>query len=163
MTVRVPPPGTRGTRFPKFPAVMARAFSRFQLRSFRRSGGGRTQGGIPALILHTVGARSGEPRSAMLGFVEDGPGAWLVIASLAGSARNPAWLHNLAKRPAAEVELSDGRRVPVRAETLHGAGLDAAWKRFETEAPEYVAYLSKTDRAMPVVRLAAISGATPEG
>jgi deazaflavin-dependent oxidoreductase (nitroreductase family) len=153
VSVKVPPPGTRGSRFPKFPSFMARFFSGRQRQSFRRSGGGRTQGGIATLLLETVGARSGEPRSAMLGFLEDGPGAWLVVASLAGSARNPGWLHNLAKNPTATVELADGRRVPVTATSLVGPELDAAWKRVKNEAPEYANYLSVTDRAMPIVRL----------
>lgn len=153
MSVTVPPKGTRGSRFPKFPGFMARFFSRMQQRTFRRSGGGRTQGGVPTLMIETVGARTGATRMAMLGFVEDGPGSRLVIASLAGSARNPSWLYNLARNPQATIELPGGRRVRVEAATLAGAELDAAWQRFAAEAPEYPKYLSVTDRAMPIVRL----------
>lgn len=153
MTVRVPPKGTRGIPFPRLPGFLARRVSRMQLGGFRKRGGGRTRGGLPALVLHTVGARSGEPRTAMLGYVEDGPGAWFVVASLAGSARNPGWLYNLANEPRAEVELADGTRRPVVARTLEDAELEAAWRRFETEGREYVEYLSKTDRQLPVVRL----------
>ena len=153
MSVTVPPPGTRGSRFPKFPGWLARFFSRLQRRSFRRNRGGRTQGGVPTLILETTGARSGETRYAMLGFIDEAPGSRLVIASLAGSARNPGWLHNLAKNPAAVVELADGRRLRVSAETLEGEQLEAGWQRVSTEAPEYAKYLSVTDRAMPIVRL----------
>ena len=153
MSVNVPPPGTRGSRFPKFPGVMARFFSRMQLRMFRRNKGGRTQGGVPTLMLETTGARSGEKRHAMLGFVDEGTGSRLVIASLAGSARNPSWLHNLAKEPRATIELADGRRLPVTATTLAGPELDAAWQRVSADAPEYAKYLEVTDRAMPIVRL----------
>lgn len=149
----VPRKGTRGSRFPKFPGFMARFFSGLQRRSFRRSGGGRTQGGVETLLLETVGARTGQTRSAMLGFLEDGPGAWLVIASLAGSARNPAWVHNLARNPAATIELPGGQRVAVAARSLEGDALAAAWARIETDAPEYAKYLSVTDREMPVIRL----------
>jgi deazaflavin-dependent oxidoreductase (nitroreductase family) len=155
VSVIVPPPGTRGSRFPKFPGVLARFFSRMQTSMFRRQHGGRTQGGIPALLLETTGAKSGAQRRAVVGYLEDGPDAWLVIASLAGTARNPAWLHNLAKTPAATVELGDGRRVRVQATTLEGATREAAWKRIEVEAPEYAKYLDVTDRQMAVVRLAA--------
>lgn len=153
MSVTVPPKGTRGSRFPKFPGFMARFFSRMQLRQFRRNQGGRTQGGAPTLMLETIGARSGERRLAMLGFVEDGPGSWLVIASLAGSERNPAWLHNLAKHPAAIIELAGGRRVAVTATSLEGPELDAAWKKVAVEAPEYAKYLEVTDRKMQIIRL----------
>ena len=153
MSVTVPPAGTRGSRFPKFPGFLARFFSRLQLRSFRRNKGGRTQGGVPTLILETVGAKSGETRYAMLGFIDEAPGSRLVVASLAGSARNPSWLHNLARNPDAAIELADGRRVGVFATTLAGPELEAAWQKVSVEAPEYAKYLSVTDRAMPIVRL----------
>jgi deazaflavin-dependent oxidoreductase (nitroreductase family) len=78
-----------------------------------------------------------------------------VVASLAGAARHPSWLYNLAARPEATVEFGDGRRLGVRAETLDGPELGAAWERIGAEAPEYVQYGSKTDRQIPVVRLSA--------
>jgi deazaflavin-dependent oxidoreductase (nitroreductase family) len=159
VAVRVPGTGTRGVRFPRFPGWLARFFSRLQRRQFRRRHGGHTQGGAPALILETIGARSGEPRHAMLGYVEDGPGSWLVVASLAGAARNPAWLYNLARDPMATVEMGDGRRVRVDAATLEGSELEAAWQKLAAEAPEYAKYQSQTDREIPVVRLTATSAA----
>jgi deazaflavin-dependent oxidoreductase (nitroreductase family) len=126
-----------------------------QYRQFRRRGGGHTQGGLHALILETVGAKSGEPRRAMLGYVEEEPGSWLVVASLAGASRHPAWLHNLARRPDAVIEFGDGRRIEVTAETLDGPQLDRAWGQLAQEAPEYVKYRTQTDREIPVVRLRA--------
>ena len=89
----------------------------------------------------------------MLGYLEESAGSWLIIASLAGTARNPAWLHNLAKHPDAAVEFGDGRRVNLTAETLHGPELEEAWQRIGSDAPEYVKYRSKTDREIPVIRL----------
>ena len=155
MAVRVPPRGSRGVPFPKLPSPLSRLFSRMQAGFFRRRRGGKTQGGVAALLLHTVGARSGEPRTALLGFLPEGEDGWLVIASLAGAARNPGWIYNLARDPHATIEFGDGRRVDVVATTLDGAELEAAWERIGREAPEYAAYLSKTDRAIPVIRLRA--------
>ena|SRR5215210_7634467 len=152
MSVTVPPRGTRGVTFPR---LITRLFSRFTPGMFRRRPH-KTQGGIQTLLLETRGARTGKVRHAILGFLEDGPDAWLVVASLAGAARQPAWLHNLAGDPNATVEFSGGRRVDVTAETLTGAELDAAWKRLEAEAPEYPKYLAKTDREIPIVRLTRI-------
>ena len=91
----------------------------------------------------------------MLGYLEESGVSWLVIASLAGTARNPAWMHNLAKHPEATIEFGDSRRVDVVAETLHGPQLEEAWRRITADAPEYVKYRSKTDREIPVVRLRA--------
>jgi deazaflavin-dependent oxidoreductase (nitroreductase family) len=153
VAVNVPPRGTRGAPFPKFPAWLAAFLSRLQARLFRQRHGGHTQGGVPALILETIGARSGERRLALLGYIEDGPGAWLIIASLAGAARHPAWLYNLASQPTATIEFGDGRRVAVNAETLEGEQREAAWARIAAQAPEYAKYESKTDRTIPVLRL----------
>ena len=149
MTVKVPPSGSRGMRFPRF---LARLGNRFMIRQFRR-GGARTRGGVEALMLETVGAKSGEPRRAVLGYLPEGDDAWLVIAAIAGAARNPAWLHNLASHPEATVQFKEGRRVDVRAETLEGADLDAAWERIGKDAPEFVNYRTTTDREISVVRL----------
>lgn len=148
--MKVPPGGTRGTRFPRFLAGFA---SRMVVRQFRRRGGARTQGGLHAFVLETVGARSGETRRAVLGYLEEVTDSWLVMASAVGSAHHPAWLHNLAKRPEATIEFGDGRRIDVRAESLEGEELERAWRRIAIDAPEYVKYRSKTDREIPVVRL----------
>jgi deazaflavin-dependent oxidoreductase (nitroreductase family) len=112
-----------------------------------------TGGGLHAFILETIGAKSGERRRAILGYLNDGTDAWLVMGSKGGASRNPAWVHNLAAHRDATVVLADGERVPVRAEPVTGDALDTAWERIGIEAPEYVAYLSKTDRAIPVIRL----------
>ena len=161
MSVTVPPAGTRGSRFPKFPGPLARFFSRLQLRMYRRGKGGHTPGGAPTLVLETIGAKSGEKRHAVLGYVDEGPGAWLVIASLAGSARNPSWLYNLARGPEAVVELGDGRRIRVSATSLAGSELDAGWKKFSVAAPEYAKYLTVTDRAMSIIRLRELEADAP--
>jgi deazaflavin-dependent oxidoreductase (nitroreductase family) len=149
MSVTVPPRGTRGVPFPRF---ITRLASRFVPGMFRRRPQ-KTSGGIQTLLLETRGARSGKSRYAILGYLEDGPSAWLVVASAVGAKSNPAWLHNLAGDPDATIEFFGGRRVPVTAETLAGDELEAAWKRLETEAPEYPRYLSKTDRQIAVIRL----------
>ena len=149
MTIKVPPKGTRGIPFPRALSRLGAAFVRGQ---FRR-GNLRTQGGIPTLLLETIGAKSGLPRQAALGYLEEGADSWLVIASIAGARYHPAWLHNRARNPEATIEFKDGPRVPVRAEAPEGADLESAWKRIEREAPEYARYRSKTDRELVVVRL----------
>ena len=149
MPVTIPPRGSRGMRIPRFLAGFG---NRFMLWQFRR-GGARTRGGVNTLMLETVGRRSGELRRSVLGYLPEAGDAWLVIAALAGAARHPAWLHNLAARPDASIELDDGVRVDVRAETLDGDDLVAAWERIAREAPEFIGYRSKTDREIPVVRL----------
>jgi deazaflavin-dependent oxidoreductase (nitroreductase family) len=55
-------------------------------------------GGLPALILTTTGAKSGQPRTvAVFGIAHPhGPG---LIASNFGCAKHPAWYHNLNANP----------------------------------------------------------------
>jgi deazaflavin-dependent oxidoreductase (nitroreductase family) len=149
MSVTVPPKGTRGVPFPRF---LVRLGSRFTHRLFRRRPN-KTGGGVSTLMLETRGAKSGELRHVILGYFEDGPGAWLVVASLGGASRQPGWMYNLAKDPHGTVEFYGGERVEVEARTLHGPERDEAWKRLAIEGPEYVKYLEKTDREIPVVRL----------
>lgn len=151
MPVTVPPKGTRGVPFPR---LLARIGSRFTPGMFRKRPQ-KTAGGIQTLLLETRGAKSGKTRYAMLGYFEDGPAAWLVVASVAGASRQPGWLYNLAKDANATIEFFGGRRIGVKAETLSGDVLAAAWKRLEAEAPEYPKYLSRTDREIPIVRLTA--------
>jgi deazaflavin-dependent oxidoreductase (nitroreductase family) len=136
----------------RFPRFLASLGNRFMVRRFQR-GGARTRGGVDTLMLETVGAKSGNPRRAVLGYLPEGDDAWLVIAALAGAARHPAWLHNLAADPEAVVQFADGRRVDVHADTLEGDDLAVAWERIANEAPEFVGYRTTTDREIPVVRL----------
>jgi deazaflavin-dependent oxidoreductase (nitroreductase family) len=154
VSVTVPPKGTRGVPFPR---IITRLLSPLVPRMFRRWPQ-KTQGGIPTLLLETRGSKSGKPRYAVLGFLEEGPSNWLVVASAVGASRHPSWLYNLAREPQATIEFFGGRRVEVEAETLLDAELDAAWKRLESEAPEYPKYLSKTDRQIPIIRLTEVSG-----
>ena len=112
-----------------------------------------TAGGLHSFVVETTGARTGLLQRAVLGYLEDEPGAWLVIGSSGGADRNPAWVYNLAAHPDATVVLADGERVAVLAERLSGEELDQAWARAAIDAPEYVAYRSRTDRAIPVIRL----------
>jgi deazaflavin-dependent oxidoreductase (nitroreductase family) len=152
MSVKVPPKGTRGAAgWPSSPE-QAIGWSRKQQEEFRKQGGGRTQGGVHTLLLETVGAKTGEPRVAMVGYVEEAPGSWLIIGSMSGEARHPAWVYNLAAQPLATVEFGDGRRVAVEASMPEAADLDAAWELIGREAPEYPKYRSQTDRELPIIR-----------
>ena len=114
-----------------------------------------TAGGVRAFVVETKGGQTGRTRRAILGYLDEGPDAWLVIASKGGAPTNPAWVYNLAANPTATVVMPDGRRVPVRGERLSGEELDRAWQRIAEDAPEYLAYRSRTKREIPVIRLRA--------
>ena len=65
------------------------------------------------LLLTTTGARSGLPRTVVLGFRMSGE-RYLAIASNNGNDVAPAWLHNLMAEAVATVELG-AEKVQVRA------------------------------------------------
>ena len=114
-----------------------------------------TAGGLHAFVVETTGARTGRTRRAVLGYLEDGPGAWLVIASKGGAPTNPAWVHNIAADPSTTIVMADGTRVPATGERLSGDDEERVWDRIADEAPEYVAYRSRTKRQIPIFRLRA--------
>jgi deazaflavin-dependent oxidoreductase (nitroreductase family) len=150
MEMQVPPSGTHGARMPR--GAMARVSSRMMAGLYRMTGGGI---GRTAVLLATVGAKSGEQRIAWVRRFDDGDGRWLVVGSAGGSARNPGWVHNLAANPdKAWIEVGR-QRYKVRPEILGADERPAAWQRIVTEAPQFKRYETKTDREVPVIRLTA--------
>lgn len=152
MAIEIPPAGSRGTKAPPS-GPLARAMMAVLRRVHKLTGS--KMGGQPLLYLHTVGAKSGEPRTSAVMAFPDGDNTWLVVASRGGTAGHPSWLYNIAAHPdRIEVEI-DGRKVAVTASTLSGDDRADAWKRITTAQPRFTGYEAKTDRELPVVRLAA--------
>jgi deazaflavin-dependent oxidoreductase (nitroreductase family) len=114
--------------------------------------------GVNALVLTTIGAKSGAKRTNPVGWFPGQNGSWLIVASANGAARNPAWYHNIAAHPdEVQVEV-EGRTIAVTAEQLHGAERDKAWQQITAAAPRFAQYEQKTDRVLPVIRLVPRSG-----
>src|SRR2546423_913449 len=148
MTIKVPPSGSRGVRMPGGRVI--RGGMRMVAGLYRLTGG---RSGRTALLLTTVGARSGEKRTASLRRFADGEGRWLEAGSAGGTAKHPGWVHNLARSPD-KVWIEVGAdRFKVRPELLRGDERAVAWKRIVAEAPQFGGYEHKTDRDIPVIRL----------
>ncbi|NTY60012.1 nitroreductase family deazaflavin-dependent oxidoreductase [Mycolicibacterium sphagni] len=116
--------------------------------------GHRMPGVPPSLMLHTVGAKTGQPRSMLLAYYRDGSD-YLVVASNGGADRNPAWYHNLRAQPNIEINLGR-RRLAVTAHFLLPDDPDYArlWTLCDSEnGGRYNAYQQATQRPIPVVRL----------
>ncbi len=109
--------------------------------------------GFNALVLTTVGSKTGLERSTPVGWFPGKDGSWLIAASAAGAPKNPVWYYNLAANPdRVRVEMA-GRKVDVVAEQLEGAERDEAWKQITTASAQFAGYEKKTDRLIPVIRL----------
>jgi deazaflavin-dependent oxidoreductase (nitroreductase family) len=114
--------------------------------------------GFNALILTTVGAKSGAQRTNPVGWFPGKDDSWLIVASAAGAARNPAWYYNIAAHPdKVRIEVN-GQTIPVTAEQLHGAERDQAWQQITASGPRFAQYQRKTDRELPVIHLVRQSG-----
>lgn len=111
--------------------------------------------GAPLLLLHTTGARSGEPRITPMMYLLDG-GRYLVFASKAGSDSNPAWYHNLLAHPEAQIEVGDDT-IAVQAVELRGDERDAYYAEQARRYPGFAGYQQKTDRIIPVIALAPLA------
>ena len=109
--------------------------------------------GFPVVLLITRGAKTGQERTTPIGGFRDGDDSWLVMATLAGSARHPAWFLNMAAHPD-DIWLEVGsERFKVRGESLEGQERADAVARIAAISPRYGDYQEKTDREIPVVRL----------
>jgi deazaflavin-dependent oxidoreductase (nitroreductase family) len=71
--------------------------------------------GRSLILLTTTGARSGQPRTTVLGFGRDGDD-YVTIASNNGAPSHPAWYFNLLANPIATLEIGDDK-FEVRAAT----------------------------------------------
>jgi deazaflavin-dependent oxidoreductase (nitroreductase family) len=115
--------------------------------------------GLPVVMLTTMGARSGQPRSVPLLYIRDAaqPEVFALIATRWGQGGAPAWYYNLKANPRA-TGVIDGVRGTYVAREATGAEYDRYW-RLGAETyigyPRYKARLG--ERHIPIMVLA------PEG
>jgi len=151
MSFQKAPAGTRGGRgMPSNP--LTRGIMRL-MTSWHRRSGDKFQG-MDLLYLTTVGAKTGQKRQSAVARFPDGEDAWLVVASAGGSAHHPAWYHNIAAHPDQVWIEFGGRPLQVTPDQLGGDARTQAWQRITQLQPRYAGYERKTDRPIPVIRLA---------
>jgi deazaflavin-dependent oxidoreductase (nitroreductase family) len=108
-------------------------------------------GGIPNLILTTLGRRSGKPYSTPLYYGEH-DGRYLLVASYAGSDSHPKWYLNLMAHPEVDVQIR-GERFAARARTATAAEKPALWDEMTKMYPRFQTFQESTERDIPVVIL----------
>ncbi len=112
----------------------------------------------PVLLLHSIGAKSGEQRLQPLMYLrQDQDGPWHIFASFGGAPKNPAWFHNLVAHPDTEIEIGDGttiEHVAVHARVLDESERATVYAEQARRFPQFAEYEVKTTReAIPVVEL----------
>jgi deazaflavin-dependent oxidoreductase (nitroreductase family) len=101
--------------------------------------------------LRTVGRRSGEERTAILGYFEDGPD--LVTMAMNGWAdAEPAWWLNLQAHPDVTVDLPGGSRA-VHAHAADKDERPRLWARWAVYDNDLDAFAARRSRETAVVIL----------
>jgi deazaflavin-dependent oxidoreductase (nitroreductase family) len=107
--------------------------------------------GVPSLVLHTRGAKTGEPRDIALMYCPDGD-EMLISGSNFARERHPAWTANLLTHPDASVTLR-GKRIAVRAALIPDAEREATWRVLEDNWPGSRGYERTAGRQLRIFRL----------
>ncbi|EWM09811.1 MULTISPECIES: nitroreductase family deazaflavin-dependent oxidoreductase [unclassified Kutzneria] len=128
-------------------------FNRQVIAEFRANGGkaGGAVEGMPLVLVHHTGARSGAERITPLVPYVDGDRIF-IFASKGGSPEHPAWFHNLVANPDTEAEYG-AERFPVVARVLSGPERDDIYSRQAAVQPQFGDYAQRTDRLIPVIEL----------
>ena len=109
--------------------------------------------GAPILLLHSVGAKSGQERINPMMFQKVGDD-YAVFASMAGAPTNPAWYHNLKANPTARIEVGTDEFAVVARQT-DGDERETIWETQKSLFPTFAEYEAKTSRVIPVMVLTA--------
>ena len=125
---------------------------------FRANAGhvGGDLGGMPILLLHHTGAKSGTERVNPLAYQAD-DGRYVIFASKAGAPQNPAWYHNLKANPDATIEVGT-QTLAVRAAEAAGEERERLFAAQAARMPQFTEYAQKTSRTIPVIVLTPVTG-----
>jgi len=130
--------------------VRATGFSFFSWINARLGGRPYT----PVLLLTTIGAKSGEPRTRVLPYIrfEDD---YVVIGSNSGGPKDPAWAHNIRANSECWIQVGR-RRSPARGHVTLGDERASVFDVVAVEKPNVPRYQERAStfgRDIPLVRL----------
>jgi deazaflavin-dependent oxidoreductase (nitroreductase family) len=123
------------------------------IEEFRANGGnvGGPFEGVPLLLLHTTGAKTGQGRVNPLAYQADGD-RLVVFGSKGGAPTNPDWYYNLLANPQVSVEVGgDTRKVTARV--AEGDERERIWSRQKELLAGFADYEQRTTRQIPVIIL----------
>jgi deazaflavin-dependent oxidoreductase (nitroreductase family) len=129
-------------------------FDRRTVEEFRANGGraGGLLAGTPLVLIHHIGARSGIEHVTPLAYSTVDGDSIAIAASNGGSAKHPAWYHNLRANPAITVELGT-QRFEVTAEEQTGPARAGLWPKLVAQFPDLAKFAAGTDRPIPLFLL----------
>ena len=107
--------------------------------------------GMPLLLLHHTGAKSGKNRINPLAYQSD-DGRYVVFASKGGAPTNPDWYYNLKAQPNVTIELGTDR-IDVVASEATGDERERLFRTQAERVPQFAEYEKKAGRVIPVIVL----------
>jgi deazaflavin-dependent oxidoreductase (nitroreductase family) len=105
----------------------------------------------PLLLLHTRGARSGEPRIHPLAYIADGD-SLVVTAPNGGRDQHPAWYYNVLADPNVTVEIGS-EQFSARAVVVQEPERTRLYTKMIERHPGFAEFERATGRIIPVVLL----------
>jgi deazaflavin-dependent oxidoreductase (nitroreductase family) len=129
-----------------------RLMNRIHKGILRATGGRWPQNllGMPAVELHTIGRKSGLPRSSMLASPIHDESRVVLVASKGGNERDPLWYGNLCANPDVEVTMNGTTRA-MRARTASPEEKAELWPEIVATYKNYARYQERSGRDIPVV------------
>ena len=123
-----------------------------------RANEGRVGGNFSSaslLLLHTIGAKSGQERINPLVTFEDGE-RLVIVASKGGATSNPDWYYNLVANP--EVNIEYGTETFLAQATITSEPeRTALYERMESTFATFSDYKKTANRVIPVLTLSRLS------
>jgi deazaflavin-dependent oxidoreductase (nitroreductase family) len=107
--------------------------------------------GMPLLLLHHTGAKSGKSRINPLAYQADGS-RYVIFASKAGAPSNPDWYHNLKANPNVSIEVGTDT-IDVIAGEATGEERERLYRTQAERVPQFADYEQQTERVIPVIVL----------
>jgi deazaflavin-dependent oxidoreductase (nitroreductase family) len=123
------------------------------IKEFRANAGkvGGPFAGKTLLILHTIGAKSGQKHINPVAYVTDGD-RFVIIASKGGAPTNPGWYHNIVAHPQVTVEVGT-EQFAARASISTEPERTRLYNKMVEMMPGFAEYQKKTTRIIPVIIL----------
>jgi len=123
------------------------------VQEFRANAGkvGGPFAGKSLLLLHTIGAKSGQPRINPVACIRDGD-RFVIIASKGGAPTNPDWYYNILANPLVSVETGT-EQFQARASIAVEPERTRLYNQMVEMMPGFAEYQRKTTRVIPVVIL----------
>ncbi len=119
-----------------------------------RANGGKVGGqfeGANLLLLHTLGAKSGQERISPLVYFKDGE-HYVIVASKGGAPTNPDWYYNIVAHPDVELEVGT-ERFKAHATVAERQERDRIFNEIAQKAQGFAKYQENTSRIIPIILL----------